>query len=376
MDKERLADIIDRITSNTATDEDLAVYNAWCDAMQEQEPEINDLAGQESRTWKKIRQQTGLAPKPKVVGWRIAAAALLTGVIAGSVLFFRHSGDRQVTPAAPSAVAALSHDVPSGKNTATLILANGKKILLADVQQGKLAAQTGAEITKTADGTLEYRPVSAGTTAAPQYNTLSTARGEQYQITLPDGTRVWLNASTTLTFPTSFAGMNTRQVEVNGEAYFEVPSDPAHPFVVRTNRQNIKVLGTHFNVNNYPDEPFAKTTLLEGAIKINDQKVLQPGQQAISSANGTLNITKVSTEGIVAWKNGYFEFNDENIYEVMRKIARWYDVEVIYEGNIPTNGMEGTISRFENVSKVLHTIQQAGLLKFRIEQQKIYVSQY
>ncbi|WP_161964017.1 FecR family protein [Chitinophaga flava] len=375
MDKERLADIIDRITSNTATDEDLAAYNAWCDAMQEQEPEINNLAGLESRTWKKIRQQTGLAPKPKVVGWRIAAAALLTGVIAGSVLLFRHSGDKQALPAA-STVAAMPHDIPSGKNTATLTLANGKKILLADVQQGKLAAQTGSEISKTADGTLEYRPVSAGTAATPQYNTLSTARGEQYQITLPDGTRVWLNASTTLTFPTSFAGMNTRQVEVNGEAYFEVPGDPAHPFVVLTNRQRIKVLGTHFNVNNYPDEPFAKTTLLEGAIKINDQKVLQPGQQAISSANGALNITKVSTEGIVAWKNGYFEFNDENIYEVMRKIARWYDVEVIYEGNIPTNGMEGTISRFENVSKVLHTIQQAGLLKFRIEQKKIYVSQY
>jgi ferric-dicitrate binding protein FerR (iron transport regulator) len=212
--------------------------------------------------------------------------------------------------------------------------------------------------------------------AALQYNTLSTARGEQYQITLSDGTKVWLNAATTLTFPASFASQAERAVEVNGEAYFEVAADPARPFKVRTRQQQIQVLGTSFNVNTYADEPFATTTLLRGAVSINGTQVLKPGQQAVSTENGTLKITTVNTDGIIAWKNGYFEFNDENIYEVMRKIARWYDVEVIYEGDIPTNEMEGTISRFENVSKVLNTIEKAGLLKFRINEKKIYVSKY
>jgi ferric-dicitrate binding protein FerR (iron transport regulator) len=307
-----------------------------------------------------------------VFPWRIAAAAALAGVLAGSFYWYRHSGGQPAPVATRTAPA--TNDVAAGRNTATLTLANGRKILLSDTRTGKLTDQGGAEVSKTADGSLEYRPVNGA--AALQYNTLSTARGEQYQITLSDGTKVWLNAATTLTFPASFASQAERAVEVNGEAYFEVAADPARPFKVRTRQQQIQVLGTSFNVNTYADEPFATTTLLRGAVSINGTQVLKPGQQAVSTENGTLKITTVNTDGIIAWKNGYFEFNDENIYEVMRKIARWYDVEVIYEGDIPTNEMEGTISRFENVSKVLNTIEKAGLLKFRINEKKIYVSKY
>nr|WP_295871346.1 FecR family protein [uncultured Chitinophaga sp.] len=371
MDQARIADIIERIATNTATDEELAVYSAWCDAQQAGRPDIGDLSARETALLEKIHRQAGIS-RGKVFPWRIAAAAALTGILAGGFFWYRHNSQ----PPAPVAIHALppSADLPAGKNTATLTLANGKKILLSDTQAGKLTDQDGAEVSKSADGSLEYRPVNGAT--AVQYNTLSTARGEQYQITLSDGTRVWLNAATTLTFPASFAHQAERSVEVNGEAYFEVAADPAHPFKVRTNHQQIQVLGTSFNVNNYPDEPSARTTLLRGAVKINDAQVLKPGQQAISGKNGEVKIIPVNTDGIVAWKNGYFEFNDENIYEVMRKIARWYDVEVIYEGDIPTNEMVGTISRFENVSKVLNTIEKAGLLKFRINEKKIYVSKY
>ncbi|WP_343746253.1 FecR domain-containing protein [Chitinophaga sp.] len=372
MDEKHISDIIDRIATNTATDEDLAVYSAWCDAQQAGKPAIGDLSAQEALILEKIHRQAGISiSRGRVFPWRIAAAAALTGILAGGFYWYRHNSQ---PPQMAVQTAPATADVPAGKNTATLTLANGKKILLSDTQTGKLTEQAGVEVNKAADGSLEYRPVNGA--AAVQYNTLSTARGEQYQITLADGTRVWLNAATTLTFPASFAQQAERAVEVNGEAYFEVAADPTRPFKVRTNHQQIQVLGTSFNVNNYADEPCARTTLLSGAVKINEAQVLKPGQQAVTEKNGTLKIATVNTDGIVAWKNGYFEFNNENIYGIMRKISRWYNVEVIYEGDIPTNEMEGTISRFENVSKVLNTIEKAGLLKFRIVTGKIYVSKY
>ncbi|MEC5143138.1 FecR domain-containing protein [Chitinophaga sp. 212800010-3] len=373
MNEERLASIIARIADNTATDEDLALYNAWCNQMQQTGRVVNDhhLALTEARTLEQIRKRTGQAGNRGVIR-RLAAAAALTGVLVGGIYAYHHMNGTRQTPATSQ---ISNNDIASGKNMATLTLANGKKIILADSKAGKLAEEKGAEVAKTANGSLEYRPVASNGNEAPQFNVLNTGRGEQYQITLSDGTRVWLNAATSLRFPATFSKNGSRVVEVTGEAYFEVTQDPSHPFIIHTPKQEIKVLGTSFNVNNYQDEPFAKTTLLTGAVSIND-KLLKPGQQAISDNKGMLRIAAVSPEAIVAWKNGYFEFNDENIYDIMRKIARWYDVEVVYEGTIPVNGMEGTISRFENVSKVLGTIEKAGLLKFRIDKRKIYVSKY
>lgn len=371
MDQSRIAEIIDRIANNTATDEDLAVYNAWCNAQQEGKPGLGDLSARETLVLERVHQQAGIS-RGRVFPWRMAAAAALAGILAGGY-FWSRQGNKPKEPLAVS-IPAKQNDVAAGKNTATLTLANGKKIILSGAQAGKLTSQAGAEVTKTADGSLAYHPVSNPATV--EYNTLTTARGEQYQITLSDGTKVWLNAATSLTFPASFAQLAERTVEVQGEAYFEVASDPAHPFRVKTGKQQVQVLGTSFNVNNYADEPLARTTLLEGAVKINNAQVLKPGQQAISAPNGALKIVNVDTNGAIAWKNGYFEFKDENIYDVMRKIARWYNVEIIYEGDIPTDEMEGTISRYENVSKVLGTIEKAGILKFRITGKKIYVSKY
>jgi ferric-dicitrate binding protein FerR (iron transport regulator) len=371
MDQSRIAEIIDRIANNTATDEDLAVYNAWCNAQQHGKPGLGDLSARETLVLERVHRQAGIS-RGRVFPWRIAAAATLAGILAGGYFWSR----QETNPKGPVAVSIPSgqNDIAAGKNTATLTLANGKKIILSGAQAGKLTSQAGAEVTKTADGSLAYQPVSNPATVA--YNTLTTARGEQYQITLSDGTKVWLNAATSLTFPASFAQLAERTVEVQGEAYFEVASDPAHPFKVKSGKQQVQVLGTSFNVNNYADEPLARTTLLEGAVKINNAQVLKPGQQAISASNGTLKIVSVDTNGAIAWKNGYFEFKDENIYDVMRKIARWYNVEIIYEGDIPTDEMEGSISRYENVSKVLGTIEKAGILKFRITGKKIYVSKY
>ncbi|MBO9727883.1 MAG: DUF4974 domain-containing protein [Chitinophaga sp.] len=374
MNQEQLTAIIERIANNTATDEDISVYSAWCDAQQEQAQELNDLSDIEAFTFRQIQRRTGLSTRKWMMIRRIAAAAAVTGILAGSLYIYKYANHR-VTPA-PIAAVTTDHPITAGKNTATLTLANGKTIVLADSHDGKLTNQAGSEITKTTDGSLEYHPVATGAAIDIQYNKLSTARGEQYQITLPDGTKVWLNAATTLTFPTSFANLPSRKVDVTGEAYFEVTPDAAHPFIVRTTQQEVKVLGTSFNINNYADEPLAKTTLIQGAIKINNGKTLTPGQQAISAKDGAMKIANVATEATIAWKNGYFEFNDEDIYEIMRKVSRWYNVEVIYEGDIPMNAMEGTISRFEDVTKVLNTIQKTGLLRFRIAQKKIYVSKY
>lgn len=274
-------------------------------------------------------------------------------------------------------------DVSPGANKAVLTLANGKKISITDAKDGELARQSGISIKKTADGQLVYTADGSDPVGKnPIYNTIETPRGGQYQVILPDGTKVWLNAASSIKFPTTFSGLANRKVELNGEAYLEVAKNKAFPFIVKTAEQEVEVLGTHFNVNSYNDEEAIKTTLLEGAVLVhlnkNDpgQKEIRlvPGQQSAVYKAGAATVAVVDVNDAIAWKKGYFEFTNENVYQIMRKVARWYDVQVIYEGDIPLSTMEGTMSRFQNVSKILDIMQSTGLLKFKIEGRKIYVS--
>ncbi|NIG57279.1 DUF4974 domain-containing protein [Chitinophaga sp. Cy-1792] len=375
MNNEKMNGILLRIIENTATDEDLAAYAAWCDHMQHRQLQPENLDELESAILQNIHSAAGITKSTRVFRWKaMAAAAMVAGLITGGVYIYHHLSQQNQTKN-QSLVNNLPTDLPAGKNKATLILANGKKIALADCANGKISEEAGSDVNKTAAGSLEYHATNGDNNAAPQFNTLQTARGEQYVLGLPDGTRVWVNASSTLTFPTSFKGLKNRSVTITGEAYFEVAPNAAQPFLVHNGTQEIAVLGTSFNVNNYPDEPASKITLLQGAVKIND-KVLKPGQQAVTGQDGVLKINTVETSSVIAWKNGYFEFNDENIFEIMRKVSRWYDVDVVYNGEIPMNKMEGSISRQDSVSRLLNTIQRAGLLRFSIEQKKIVVSKY
>lgn len=286
---------------------------------------------------------------------------------------------------AESAVQAPVVVVAPGGNRAILTLANGQKILLDSAATGILAEQGNAQVNKLGDGKLAYEAGgrggdegkgggagNPGGAVAPLYNTLTTPRGGQYQLTLPDGTKVWLNAASSLTYPTAFTG-SSRTVEMTGEAYFEVAHDKKHPFTVKVGGQTIEDIGTQFNVNAYSDEPAQVTTLLEGAVKV-DGHLLRPGEKAtVTGATGTgatatgaadIRVEQGNPEGAVAWKNGLFDFTDAGLQTVMRQLSRWYNVDVTYEGNIPPRQFTGMIGRSLTLNQVL-----AGLAKERVHYQ-------
>lgn len=272
------------------------------------------------------------------------------------------------------------NDIPPGTDQAILTLANGKKIVLDGAVNGKIAEQAGISITKTADGQLVYELREStnekGSSAANDFNTIATPRGGQYQLNLPDGTRVWLNAASSLKYPIRF-GEKNREVELQGEGYFEVSKDPSRPFKVKSGTQELEVLGTHFNVNSYSDDPARKTTLMEGSVRISSKlwiqpKVLLPGQQAIASNNG-VKIVQVNPEEILDWKNGNFVFQDEPLESIMRKVARWYDVEVSYQGAPADLTFTGVVSRAKNISAVLNALDKTGKIHFKVEGKKVTV---
>lgn len=268
--------------------------------------------------------------------------------------------------------------IAPGKNAATLTLADGKKILLTETASGKLASESGVRISKTAEGMVRYEIIAADsvkTGAALKYNTLTTALGQQYQVLLPDGTKVWLNNASSLKYPVCFNNTKKREVELTGEAYFEVAKNARHPFIVKTEQQEITVLGTHFNVNAYNNEPELKTTLLEGSIQINAkdlERVIKPGEQATWS-NNQLKVKEIDTELAVAWKNNQFMFESEGIENIMRRIERWYNVKVEYSGEIPSDKFGGTVPRFGNVSELLNVLELTGKVHFKVEGRRIMV---
>ena len=342
------------------------------------------------------------AGKKTVFRWSVSAAAAII-IIAGAGLFYHlqkgnpdqsadHIIKNDITPGGNKVVPANdigpggnkvvpANDIEPGGNKAVLTLANGKKISLKDVNNGTLAEQADVQITKIADGQLVYTilPVQQQTPDVEDlYNSIETPKGGRYRVRLPDGTNVWLNAASKLTYPSSFTGHQTRRVELSGEAYFEVAKDIAHPFMVKTIKQEVEVLGTHFNISSYEDEPVVKTTLLEGSVKVKGangiDKVLKPGQQSILT-NNDIKVEYINTEQrAVAWKNDQFIFESDDIRYVMRMISRWYNVEVEYVGEIPENKFGGAISRFENVSEVLKSLESTGRVKFKIEGRRILVS--
>ncbi|KIO76872.1 hypothetical protein TH53_12260 [Pedobacter lusitanus] len=271
-----------------------------------------------------------------------------------------------------AAVSLIKNDVKGGGNKARLTLANGKQILLADASDGAIANESGIKITKKEDGQLTYEISEPSKTAFEQslYNKIETPNGGQYQLNLPDGTKVWLNAATTLKYNVNMASAKERKVELSGEAYFEVAKDKIHPFIVQSARQEIKVLGTHFNVDSYPDQHMIKTTLLEGSVLVHQSGftdlLLKPDQQSINSAKG-LQIISANIKETMAWKNGYFIFNGEKLEDIMKKISRWYDVQVIFEDDLQLMPFTGVISRSKNLSSILQLLQETGNVHFKKE---------
>lgn len=303
--------------------------------------------------------------------WWIAAAVFFL-FVSSSVLFFtfRNKGEAYTSKAA----SATSHDRLPGSDRAVLTLSDGRTIVLDSAGNGMLARQGKTSVIKQNDGQLVYRSAT-DQSSEMVYNLLKTPRGGQYNITLPDGSRVWLNAASSLRYPVAFSEKE-RRVEITGEAYFEVAKDPSKPFRVTLNNMEVEVLGTHFNINGYTDEEDIRTTLLEGKVKVNvaDQtKYLSPGQQAQINTTGKISVVNdVNLDETVAWKDGNFQFENSDIKSVMRQLARWYDVEVSYKGNIDKHFI-GNISRDVKLSQVLSMLQQTGEIKFSVEGNKLFV---
>jgi transmembrane sensor len=297
---------------------------------------------------------------------RVAAAAVLIALAGGGFLWVWKGKPGGQSVAVTS---VLPRDILPGKNGAVLTLAGGQQIVLDSSARGAIGIQGCATITNT-NGLLAYSTLQEKP-AAILYNTLTTPRGNQYQLVLPDGTKVWLNAASSITYPTVFAG-NERSVSITGEAYFEVAKASNRPFRVKINETTeVEVLGTHFNVNAYADEPSINTTLLEGSIKVkvgSKMRILVPGQQArVNSTGATVKLVKdADVEEVVAWKNGLFSFKDANLETVMRQLSRWYNIDVRYEGDIPARAFNGKIGKTLTLNQLLKGLAKTRI-KYRIE---------
>jgi transmembrane sensor len=274
-------------------------------------------------------------------------------------------------------------EIPPGGEKAVLTLADGTKIVLDNAANGNLAQQGNAQVVKLANGQIVYN-LEGLAEGKVMMNTMSTPKGGQYQLTLPDGTKVWLNAASSITYPAIFVGKE-RNVKIEGEVYFEVAKDRQKPFIVDIDgKSSVQVLGTSFNINSYENEADIKTTLVEGSVKViqaDQSAILQPGQQAVALSSDQLTRTGSSNKLIVnqadlskilAWKNGLFNFNGANLREVMRQLERWYDIKVQYEGPISNDVFKGKMYRNVNLSDVLEVLQRMGV-KFRMEGKTVII---
>ncbi|MDO6435401.1 DUF4974 domain-containing protein [Flavitalea sp. BT771] len=319
--------------------------------------------------------------------WYMAAASIIFFLIcAGWFGYFISSKGHATGVVAAAKAGPARQEILPGGNKAVLTLANGEKVILDSAQNGSLGVQANMKVVKISSGVLAYKAAASDgprATSGLLYNTVATPRGGQYQIILADGTKVWLNASSSLRFPTSFTGRQ-RDVELTGEAYFEVAKDVARPFKVKVlpgagggGTREVEVLGTSFNVEAYSDEHMIRTTLVDGAVKVRngkDENILEPGQQAQSALDipGQRVIADADVAAAIAWKNGYFNFNKENLQTVMRQLARWYDVEVSYIGKNDERVFWGGMQRDLSLSAVFRILEKSGV-QFSIEGKKVIV---
>jgi len=312
-------------------------------------------------------------PVKKRSFWRPAMAAAAIAMLISGAAWVYYKAMK------PANSIAENNVIKPGGNKAILTLANGQKIVLTDSNNGQIAVQANISIKKTADGQIIYETANNLTdnTQPPEYNTIEAPVGGQWEVILPDGSQVWLNARSSLTYPTYFAG-NERKVQLKGEAYFEITHNEKMPFRVTSQGQAVEVLGTHFDIMAYEDEPMMKTTLLEGSVKISNNyysRILIPGEQAQVN-DAALKVTnEVDIEDVMAWKNGYFKFN-ESLESIMRKVSRWYDVEIKYAANVdPSLRFGGKISRHKNLSSALKIMELTGNVHFKIEGRRVTVMQ-
>lgn len=381
MKKQDAIDLLEKYRAGNCTEEEIILLRTWFhqfNAMETADLSATDLNKATADMWQAIERNKEGKVKKTVVLWRYiaAAAAIILILLAATNIFFR-SND---TPKPQLATkAADSSTVQPGGEKAYLTLANGTTISLTDAATGEIAKEAGVHISKTASGQLVYTvtegKVSAGNT--PEYNTISTPRGGQYQVQLPDGTKVWLNAASSLRYPAVFTA-SERKVTLTGEGYFEVSHDKARPFIVQTAAQQVTVLGTQFNINAYPETSNTITTLLTGSIQVANAistgtATLKPGQQSINDR--TIKIINVDPTEAIAWKNGFLLFDNEDFATIMNRIARWYDLEIEYRTTPTGLQLGGRVSLHRKLPDVLAALEATGKVHFQVTGKKVIVTE-
>lgn len=394
MEKETFLKILDKYNSGKASDEEMQFLYAYYQLFELKEDVFKRVDSEAKKRLgdaikldidKKLEEKENpsypiLTRSSRKINYKLGIAALLAVVIGIGAFWLIGRQEHDIAEQKEVNQEPASMLITPGKDDAILLLADGTSIVLNDVKKGMISEQQGVQIEKTADGELQYRAVEG---SAAVENTIATPKGGQYRLVLADGTKVWLNAASSLRFPTSFSA-HERAVHLNGEAYFEVMKGDK-PFKVISDNQVVEVLGTHFNINTYKEETTCKTTLVEGSVRItklaegtqelsHTSKVLRPGQQAILSSLGDKIIVEaVDTEEFIAWKEGYFKFEKANIQTIMRQVARWYNVEVEYRGAVSNDLFVGEINRSEDIEEVLRVLRLGKINAF-IEGRKVVIS--
>ncbi len=367
MEKSELKDLLLRYSAGKCTKEEALWVENWYIQQDSSAPlPVSDEVFQ--KQLESIYHRLPTATRSRAnFNWMKVAAVLSFLVLSIGIYSYLNKDDDSSLEANFSTI---TQDIAPGGNKATLTLSDGTILSLDQIEEGEIYQNNRLSIRKTKDGEIEYFASSApssNSNESPVYNQINTPKGGQYQITLPDGSKVWLNASSTLKYPTSFSPTE-RIVELQGEAYFEV-AKLTSPFYVNTEDQQIQVLGTHFNINAYPDELGTKTTLLEGSVKliakeedkVNQDIILKPGEEALLIKNRSIQVAKVNVKQAVAWKNGFFHFEDSDLKSVMRELSRWYGVEVEFEGVVPDTRLWGEIRRDLPASRALSILKYYDL---------------
>ncbi len=379
MNEQEALQLLERFSNDQCTEEERAIVILWLEERLVSHawsmvPDERVRLGKEIKQGidahidhKTASKSSGLLRRFGTLRRMSAAAAILLLMTGAAYLIVSRSARPSISG---------SEVIVPGGNKAMLVLADGSRIPLTGAKDGELAAQGATRVIKSKDGLLVYLPQQDGAADTTSYNTITTPRGGQYQVQLSDGSRIWLNAASSITFPTHFS-RTRRPVSITGEAYFEVAPDSHRPFTVTSPGQTVQVLGTRFDIKSYPDEQYIWTTLIEGSVRVggNGQAVtMRPGEAALSDKNGgTPGVRPADGDKEIAWTRGEFVFRNDNIESIMRQISRWYDVDVAYEGATAGKDFSGSVSRFSDVGKVLNTLQLTGIIHFKIQGRRIMV---
>lgn len=374
-DPKYLEQLAKKLLAGKATDEEKLFLEEYYNAFEKHPGAHSDITAEELQDLKqsilqKVYIQTAdyeLPRRSRFTAWRWAAAAVLLLAIAGTSVMLLNKKEAAI---AKSEQVQPPADISPGGNKATLTLNDGSTIVLDEMQTGSSLQQGTIQVNKTDEGALAYASVSSNAIAsAVQYNTVSTPKGGQYQVRLPDGTNVWLNAESSIHFPTSFT-QKQRAVTITGEVYFEVAHLAKQPFIVTAGDTKVEVLGTHFNVMAYNNEAVVKTTLAEGSVKITDAgrtALLKPGEQIQLNATQFKLVKEVDVDAELAWKNGLFYFKEASIETVMKQLERWYDISVKFEGGMPEKQFNGKVPRNVNLSELMEILSFYDDMKCSID---------